>query len=148
MRVSKERVKTMISVANIRTRKKSSLRPGTYRSEVKSVSYDEAYANETMLKFTYCLQDKQGNTYSFLERFENRRENPRSADFFDYLDRNGISLDELEQFEGCRESLTLRWNLRHGKKFLTITNREFLADNASNDKDGSNEGISDGLSVQ
>ena len=54
-------------------------------------------------------------------------DNSRTVEFLQYLSQNGIDLDDLSQFEGCQESLTLKRRPCGHVSRLTIASREFVA---------------------
>lgn len=104
--------------------KGQALRAGVYHSLVTLVSYDEDYVNGSAIRIRYRLTSSSGVDSEYTELFHNTLRNPRTKAFFDYLNENGISLDALEMFEGCKEELILKRQV--GSKYLTIESRRFL----------------------
>lgn len=98
---------------------------GDYTATAVSVDYDPDYADDAMIVVTYRLQDDVGNTFSFSERFVNATDNPRTAEFLDYLQENGV-VDGIDGIVGHVERVQLRKQLVHGHTYVNITHREFL----------------------
>lgn len=101
--------------------KSARLSPGTYRSTVTHIGYADDYLAETAIEIQYELTAADGSTFPYKEIFYNTVSNPRTRDFFKYLDANGIPLDALEEFEGFQETLVVKKSTRGG--LLTIERR-------------------------
>ena len=106
--------------------KKNKLAPGTYESVVISVAYATAYVEGKAIEIRYELTAADGSVYPYKEVFFNNEMNPRSAEFFEYLEDIGIPLDELEAFVGTHEKLVVKKSTRG--PFMTIEHRELISD--------------------
>ena len=101
--------------------KSARLAPGTYRSTVTHIGYADDYVAGTAIEIQYELTAADGSTFPYREIFYNTSGNPRTRDFFKYLDANGIPLDALEEFVGFHETLVIKKSTRGG--LLTIERR-------------------------
>lgn len=104
--------------------KKSTVTPGVYESVVKKVEFNPDYKDNTGLQVFYELRDTKGKTYEFKEFFYNVAYNKRTEDFGEYLEKLGIDTSEISNIIGLREVLTLKWNIKANKAFLSIVNRK------------------------
>lgn len=97
---------------------------GTYSSVVTSVAYAADYVKGKAIEVQYSLTAADGSVFKYKEIFHNNRKNPRTDEFFRYLESLGISLDQLEDFVGTTEELVLK---KSGKgKLLTIESRRAI----------------------
>ena len=117
----------LLTIDKKRTTHKRKLTAGIYESLVVSTDFHPDYVNESALLVTYSLTDKLGREFSYKETFINDRRNDRTRDFFKYLEENGIPIDALENFCGCKEKITLKKNPRGNRVYLTIAHREFIS---------------------
>ena len=104
--------------------RKAKLSPSDYTSIVKSVDWAEGYVKGKAIKVTYILTSESGSAFEHSEVFWVRGSS-RSVDFDKYLNDNGI--DNIADFVGCKEKLTLMNDVRNGKVYLNIVDREFIA---------------------
>ena len=104
--------------------KKSTLRVGTYKAQVTTVEWADDYGTGKAFRVKYSLLSENGEKHDYSELFYNDPRNKRSAAFFDYLEANGIPLDAIDEFVGCREEIVLKKSTRG--RFLTIDERTFL----------------------
>ena len=109
------------------TPKKPKVTPGTYSSVVTSAEWDPEYVDGTAFRIEYSLTDPDGNTYEYSEIFFNTARNRRTEEFLEYLNNNGISLDDISSLVGVKEELEIKKAPRQGRSLLTITKREFVA---------------------
>jgi hypothetical protein len=109
---------------NSRKPSRKVLTPGTYTSTVTNVTIDDQY-KDTALIVSYCLQ-KNNSVFEYKERFIRNSRFPRTVNFYEYLEENGI--ENEDDFIGCSETLELKWNFTSkGQRELTITSREFVS---------------------
>lgn len=113
--------------------RKAKLSPGDYTSIVKSVDWAEGYVKGKAIKVTYILTSESGSEFEFSEIFWVHGGN-RSRDFDKYLNDNRI--DNIADFVGCKEKLTLMNDVRNGKVYLNIVDREFIAHGEAGDANG------------
>lgn len=113
--------------------KKLKLVPGDYTSTVKSVDWADGYVKGKAIKISYHLTSKSGSEFEFSEIFWVHGGN-RSRDFDKYLNDNRI--DNIADFVGCKEKLTLMNDVRNGKVYLNIVDREFIAHGEAGDANG------------
>ena len=106
--------------------RKQKLPTGVYTATVKEIDFDPDYMNEEAFFIRYELVDENGVEYQHRELFFNTEDNKRTAELFEYLENNGISLDEIKYFEGCREKLTFKKTVKNNRSQLVIACREFL----------------------
>ena len=108
---------------NSKPRKKA-LDPGTYKATVTDITIDDRY-RDTAIIVSYHLQ-KANSIFEFKERFIRNSRFPRTVNFYEYLEENGI--ENEDDFIGCSETLELKWNFTSkGQRELTITSREFVS---------------------
>jgi len=83
---------------------------GKYTSVVKSIEYDESYANEEAIRIRYTLTDENGAQYEYSELFHNLDTNDRTVQFFNYSDLANIKYreDGLPDLEGFSETLVIK----------------------------------------
>lgn len=104
--------------------KKSGLRTGKYSSRALSVEWAEEYCTGKAIRISYELTSESGAKHDFSEVFYNDPRNERTSEFFDYLEENGVSLDAIDEFVGCKEELVLKRSTKG--RFLTIDQRTFI----------------------
>ncbi|MBE7041053.1 MAG: hypothetical protein E7400_03700 [Ruminococcaceae bacterium] len=109
------------------------LKPGSYNSVVKKVEFRDDYDAQTGLQLFYELTDEDGRTYEFKELFFNVPGNPRTEALGEYLEAAGIDTDDVRNWVGLRETLTIKWNIKGTNQFLTIVERKVL-DGAGDDE--------------
>ena len=107
--------------------KKNKLVPGYYESIVTDVVWDDGYVEGTAFRVEYRLKDAEGNSFDYKEIFYNTSRNKRTAEFLQYLNEQGINVDDIGAFVGKKERLNIRKAPRQGSALLTIASREFLA---------------------
>ena len=122
----------MLTIKNTR-KAKPYLKPGIYDAECISIGMHPDYADDAAILVEYALTDETGRLFDFREVFYNNSYNERSGDFFDYLEKNKISLDNVEKFIGCTERVTLKKLVRSNRSMLSIVAREFVAHAAGDD---------------
>ena len=105
---------------------KKKLGVGEYISVVRDIRFRDDFKGNDAFIVSYELEDAKGIHYPFYETFYNKVSNERTRSFFEYLQSNGISLDECDKFVGCRERITLKKHLKNNVAFLTIVDREFI----------------------
>ena len=108
------------------TPKKPKVSPGTYSSIVTNAEWDQEYVEGTAFRVEYSLTDSVGNTYEYSEIFFNTARNRRTEEFLEYMQNNGISLDDIGNLVGVKEQLVIKKAPRQGRSLLTITAREFV----------------------
>lgn len=105
---------------------KVKIRPGTYTSEVISVADHKDYRPGDACEITYQLS--QGDqSWTYRETYINDPDDPRSAEFMDYLSRNGIEVTDWVQLLGLHEEVQLLKESK-GKRgvYLNIVERRVL----------------------
>ena len=107
-------------------KRKTKLPTGVYTSTVMEIDFDPEYLNDEAFFIRYRLVDENGVEYQHREVFFNTEDNDRTAELFEYLERNGISLEAIKKFEGCREKLTFKKTVKNNRSQLVIACREFL----------------------
>ena len=108
------------------TKRKTKLPTGVYTSTVMEIDFDPEYLNDEAFFIRYRLVDENGVEYEHRELFFNTEDNERTAELFEYLESNGIPLDEIKHFEGCREKLTFKKTVKNNRSQMVIACREFL----------------------
>ena len=119
---------------------KSGLKVGSYEATVISIGYHPDYADEGALQVTYELVNGSGERFTYKETFINNYRNARTKAFFEYLESNGIPVDSLENFCGCKENIVLKKNATNRGTFLNIDEREFVPAAAESEVD-QNDGL-------
>ena len=113
--------------ANKKTNKKSKKITGVFKSEVTGFYYEnEHHIPDTYLIVEYQLTDASGNKHSYKESFLDNGFSDRAADFFDYLEANGIPYEERFSFVGCKEELDIRIDSSTNSLLPTIYTRKFI----------------------
>ena len=108
---------------------------GIYNAECVSIGMHPDYADESAILVKYVLTDENGKIFDFSEVFYNNSFNKRSCEFFDYLEENDIPLDNVDNFIGCTERVTMKKLVRSNKSMLSIVAREFVAHAAGDTSD-------------
>lgn len=94
--------------------KKPRLRNGEYLATVTFCDFSDKYLNNSGIEVRYTLEDKAGNSFDFKEFFKTSLKAPRTYSFFCHLEELGIDLDNLTEFVGVREYVTLKRNFAEG----------------------------------
>lgn len=105
---------------------KVKIRPGTYISEVISVADHKDYRPGHACEVTYQLS--QGDkSWTYRETYINDPDDPRFAEFMEYLSANGIEVTDWDQLLGLREEVQLLKESK-GKRgvYLNIVDRRVL----------------------
>lgn len=101
---------------------------GVYESVVTSIKYCSDFDIEEAFEVKYDLVDEKGVHYSHKEVFYNNVKNERTRAFFKYLTDNGICLDNVDTFVGCRERLVFKKQIGSNQKaYINIVSRQFLS---------------------
>ncbi|MBE7051653.1 MAG: hypothetical protein E7395_03695 [Ruminococcaceae bacterium] len=108
---------------------KNKLQPGIYNSVVKNVEFCDDYKDSAALKVSYELCDESGKIFEFSEIFYLIEGNERTIAFDEYLDSAGF--DDYFKFEGCKESVDLKWHISHNRRYLSIADRKMLGVDSS-----------------
>lgn len=108
------------------TKRTTKLPTGVYTSTVTEIDYDPEYMNDEAFFVRYKLVNENGVEYDHHELFFNTWENDRTAELFEYWERNGIPHDEIHMFKGCHEELTFKKTVKNNSSQLVITCRKFL----------------------
>ena len=109
--------------------KKKTIPTGEYTSTVDKVVWNDEYKANQVFDIHYTLEDKDGKKYAHWERFFNKRGNTRTQAFLDYLDDNNI--EEIEDFEGCVERVTVKKDVGKYKTLPSIDDRVLISKPAS-----------------
>lgn len=93
---------------------------GQYSSVVTDISYDANYVDGEAFKISYTLTSADGTSYSYSEIFHNTMSNPRTAQFFEYLDSAGVPQreDGLPDLVGFNETLVLKRQIGYSKPVI------------------------------
>ena len=105
---------------------KKKIQPGEYVSEVVNIRWAPGYVEGKAIEIRYRLSNDSGNDFPFKETFLVDPEHERSAKFFNYLAENGI--EDVEEFVGCHERVTVMRDVVNGATFANIVDREFITD--------------------
>ena len=105
---------------------KKKIKPGVHVSEVIEIRWAPGYVEGKAIEVKYKLTDEDDNVFPFKETFLTDPEHARSAKFFTYLEDNG--LDDIENFVGVKERVTIMRDVANGATFSNIVDREFLID--------------------
>ncbi len=105
---------------------KKKIQPGVYTSEVTDVHWAPGYVEGKAIEVRYRLSNDNGNEFPFKETFLVDPDHERSAKFFNYLAENGI--EDVEEFVGCHERVTIMRDVVNGATFANIVNREFITE--------------------
>lgn len=105
---------------------KVKIRPGTYTSEITNVADHKDYRVGDACLITYQLSSGD-DTFVYRETFINDPDDPRYAEFMDYLSKNGIEATDWDQLLGLREEVQLLKESK-GKRgvYLNIVERRVL----------------------
>ena len=115
-----------IKQSRLNQRKKSRLVPGDYDAVVISVDDAPGFVPGDAFRVTYELT-RNGKSYTYHETFINDLGVDRTAEFADYLAKNGIPTDDIDQFVGRREKVKLlKENLGGRGIHLNIVEREMV----------------------
>ena len=108
-------------------KKKNGVPAGQFDSKIVKVSNGKNYKEGKTILLTYELT-RNGKTYEKSETFVNSDANPRSKQFFDYLESNGIVITNYKDFLGICEKLTLEKEVINGYTYTNINldKREFV----------------------
>ena len=99
---------------------------GTYTSTVTEIDFDPEYMNYEAFFVCYKLVNESGVEYAHRELFFNTWDNERTAELFAYWENNGVDIDDIKTFHGCREKLTFKKTVKNNTSQLVIAQREFL----------------------
>ena len=113
-----------LSKRNRGTAGKQILPDGVYDSVVVDVKWADGYDPEEAYEITYRVTSEDGKVYQHREIFKTDEKNRRTAAFEDYLADNGV--DNLSDFNGKREKLTIKRVKVGAREFANIVDREFL----------------------
>lgn len=111
---------------------KSTRRPkailGTHRSIVTDIFYDPDFADKDAIRIKYRITTDDGKEFDYSELFYNNEHNERTQALFDYLDSNGIDINNVEKFKGCHERITIKKRVdAYNVARPSIVDREFVA---------------------
>lgn len=113
---------------NFGTRKKTgkkvaSVKPGTYSAKIVYADYDDDYVAESAFVIKYELTAEDGTTLPYSEVFFSDERNPRTQEFYDYLEDHQIyTFDDLI---GKEEILVIK-KTTAGRGLVTIESRQFV----------------------
>jgi len=111
-----------------KTSRKPKVILGTHDSVVTDICYDSDYADNDAFRVNYHITTDDGETFDYSEIFYNNEQNERTKAFWDYLEANGINVDNMEAFNGCRERVTIKKRIdRYNVARPSIVYREFVA---------------------
>lgn len=102
----------------------SSLTPGTYPAVVTAVDQAPGYEEDAAVQITYSVETERG-VVQYREVFLNDLANARTKSFVKYLEENGITIDDWNVLVGMKFDLTFTRQVRGGKSYLNITDREY-----------------------
>ena len=109
------------------------LKPGRYVLRYNSIERNSDYLDPAY-EFRYTLVNKNGEQFPFSEIFIEKNGFTRTVEFYDYLSSHGIV--DLSELPGKHELINLVWNFgRYGKKFLSISERNFITENEFNSRE-------------
>ena len=109
------------------------LKPGHYVLRYNSIERNCDYLDPAY-EFKYTVVNKNGDHFPFSEIFIEKNGFTRTEEYFDYLSNHGI--EDLNELPGKCELIHLVWNFgRYGKKFLSISKRDFITENEFNSRE-------------
>ena len=101
------------------------IRPDKYHSKVVSVKPAVGYETGTAFEVVYELSN--GNSViGHHEIFLTDSRNPRTAALDDYLVKNDVIFEDWKQLVGLEEELVFEKQIRNGRVFVNVTEREFV----------------------
>ncbi len=101
--------------------------------KITDVVETEGYVKGDAFTIKYELIYDNGKVYEHSEVFINDLDNPRTAAFEKHLTDNGIVFDDLDELVGITERLTVQKQVRNGRTFTNITEREFISRDGERD---------------
>lgn len=110
--------------------KKNNVRPGNYTAKVTNICWTPGYVKGKAITITYELVSSSGKSYPFEELFFNSRQNSRTDEFMAHLEAAGI--DDINDFVGCTEEVTIAKTADAYHSFSTISDRQFISRATSN----------------
>lgn len=115
-------------------RTRDRVKAGSYVSTVDRISYDEDYVDKQAFRIEYTLVNQDGDSISYSEIFHYNDRNERTAQFFDYLEENGIDFneDDLPDLVGLREHVTLKKSANFSRPIIVERNVISLEQESSN----------------
>ena len=116
-----------LKMSKKRTGSSGGPRPGTYDADVISITDAPGYKPGSAFVVTYSLTDGE-RTWTYNETFINDLAEPRTKEFIDYLEKNGIPTDNIDGFVGCHQELILLKEYVPGRgTFLNVDGRKFVS---------------------
>ena len=115
---------------------KNNLKPGEYLSTVEDISLHPGYEDGSAFLIKYKLKpinsENESCMYDHKETFLLDYANTRTKKLINYLEDHDITPDNILEFVGCVEKVTIDSVMVREKVYLNITGREFV----SHRKDG------------
>ncbi len=112
---------------------KKKIIPGTYDSTIVAIVPAQGWAEGKAFEFTYKLKSDSSEAEK-KEVFVNSLKNFRTLGFVEYLAKNGVEIESLEEVLGLKEQLTFEFDEINGVKYLNITMRKYVGfENISKD---------------
>ena len=102
----------------------NALTPGTYPAVIITVDQAPGYDEDAAVRVTYSVETDKG-VVQYREVFLNDLANERTHSLVEYLKENGIALKDWNDLVGMKFNLTFRRQVRGGKPYLNITEREY-----------------------
>ena len=109
-----------------KSKKKSTVKCGDFESTVVSVETPQDFVEGEAFDITYDLVDENGTHHSYRERFYADTSNERTATFADYLDNIGVGRENIENFVGTKEKISIRKKVSKNQARPTIVSREVI----------------------
>ena len=106
--------------------KSRKLVPGIYDAVMTYAGDNPWYVDGEAFEIRYKLTDEHGYEYTHRETFFNDLNNARTAEFEEYLQKNGLTLGNPSALIGCKEKLEFKKHNQNGRTYLNIVKREFL----------------------
>ncbi len=109
------------------TKSRTAIRPGTYEAIVTACGYDDSYAGDGAFSVTYELTSGNGKKIKHSEVFFDNDYNDRTWAFKEHLYNLGITVENLDDFVGCKERIIVKKIVRNNRALPGIVEREFIS---------------------
>ena len=104
--------------------KKNIIPTGVYKATVDKVVWNDEYKENQVFDIHYTLEDKDGKKFAHWERFFNK-------------------IEEIEDFEGCVERVTIKKDVGKYKTLPSIDDRVLISKPASSPVITESDGLED-----
>lgn len=114
------------SAVSEKNKKKATVICGDFDSIVASVECPADFVEGDAYDIHYELTDANGDKFPYWERFYADPTNERTSAFNDYLESIGLSMEDIYNFVGTKEKISIRKKVSRNQARPTIVSREVI----------------------